>query len=361
MADKKFAFESGEVSVAFTLDSGLGDAIIARKVFDAVIELAPNCLVDIFYVGENRRNFAQAFYGGSKNLNLILPHDDRYTKIAPRYDVGLNVVGYNFIQIFNANAAKLNTSAPKLLAALAKIVEYNNRHLRRYASCIMCIPLVHMISARIVNKNCYTFLSCDGALPIHDDKVKLAFATEYKLSFERLKLGNYITLYTDIAEKDKFNPKVKTWPVKYFVEYVARMKKYLPQIEIVQCGSGDDVKVENADRHFMGCDLELTKYILANSLLHVGCEGGLIHLATQLGTKCLTLFGPVDVHYCGYDRNINVVSEVCSPCMYIQGDGDLRTCMRGNKEPPCMLSITPRQIFEITRNYLNRLDLKNNA
>lgn len=39
MAEEKFAFESEEVSIAFTAFSGLGDIIIARKVFDALIEL----------------------------------------------------------------------------------------------------------------------------------------------------------------------------------------------------------------------------------------------------------------------------------------------------------------------------------
>ena len=99
--------------------------------------------------------------------------------------------------------------------------------------------------------------------------------------------------------------------------------------------------------------MELTKYILANSLLHVGCEGGLVHLATALGTKCLVLFDPSDVHQYGFARNINLVSEVCSSCMYIFGDGGLRDCMRGNKEPPCMLSLTPQKVFDVTRNRLN--------
>ena len=358
--DKKFAFESEEVSIAFYTLAGLGDAVIARKVFDAIIELAPDCVIDFYCVSPAHFSFAKAFYGDSKNLNRLI-NQEEYLANKEKYDLALYVGGCHVILFDWSNAQRLQAMAPKLWECLVKIDIYNRQNVHAIGDWRLAVALRNMISARILNKDCYSFLSYDGALPIHDDKIKLSFATEYKLSFERLKLGNYITLYTDIAEKNKFNPKVKTWPVKYFVEYVARMKKYLPQIEIVQCGGGDDVKIDNADRHFMGVDLELTKYILANSLLHVGCEGGLIHLATQLGTKCLTLFGPTDVHYYGYDRNINVVSEVCSPCMFLQGDGNLRTCMRGNKEPPCMLSITPRQVFEITRNYLNRLDLKNNA
>ena len=60
-------------------------------------------------------------------------------------------------------------------------------------------------------------------------------------------------------------------------------------LEVVQVGGGYDREIKNADKKFLRCDLELTKHILANSLLHVGCEGGLIHLASALGNA--RLFG----------------------------------------------------------------------
>ena len=118
------------------------------------------------------------------------------------------------------------------------------------------------------------------------------------------------------------------------------------------------IKIVNADRHFLGCDLELTKYILANSLLHIGDEGGLFHLATQLGTKCLVLFGATSHYYYGYNKNINIISEVCYPC--IDALPDWSECLRGFKESPCMLSITPQLVCEVTCNYLEHIDLKKN-
>lgn len=48
MSKKKFAFEYGEVSIAFIVDSGLGDAVITKKIFTTLVELAPDCRVDIF-------------------------------------------------------------------------------------------------------------------------------------------------------------------------------------------------------------------------------------------------------------------------------------------------------------------------
>ena len=361
MIEKNLAFESGAVSIAFIVDSGLGDAVITKKIFSALVELAPDCLVDIFCLSEGRKAFAKAFYSDSKNLNLILNLRDLYEKYVKNYDLSFHPVGYNFINLYNVNFQKLSLEAPKLLEAIVKINEYNKRFVQRAAQYPLGIILKYSMSAQILNKNLYYFISCGGALPIHDDYVEIKLAPEYKQDFDNLKLGNYITIYSDIAENEKDQPKVKTWPMRYLIEYVARMKKRFPEVEIVQCGGGEDVKIGNADRHYLGIDLELTKYILANSLLLVGCEGGLIHLATALGTKCLVLFGPSSRYYYGYDRNINLVSEICQPCMYIWGDGGINICMRGNREPPCMLSHTPQNVCEVTCNYLNRLDLENKA
>ena len=69
MAEEKFAFESEKVSIAFSLTSGLGDCVIIKKVLEALIELAPDCVVDIFYVSAAHKTFAEAFYRDIKNLN----------------------------------------------------------------------------------------------------------------------------------------------------------------------------------------------------------------------------------------------------------------------------------------------------
>ena len=137
------------------------------------------------------------------------------------------------------------------------------------------------------------------------------------------------------------------------------MKKSLPQIEIVQYGGEGDITVENADRNYLNVDLELMKYILANSLLHVGCKGGLAHVATKLGTKCIVLFGVSARDYFSYPRNINISADVCHPCTYLLEDGGkVKVCLRGFKEPLCMTSITPQQVFEATCKYLEQIGFK---
>ncbi|MBR7025473.1 MAG: hypothetical protein IKI08_05640 [Selenomonadaceae bacterium] len=295
MAEKKFAFESEEVSIATYLYAGLGDAVIAKKVFDAIVELAPNCLIDIFYLKENHRAFANAFFRQSKNFNLTADYQKFYPTLVKKYDLAIYLHGSHAVLLDWANVQRLKTAAPALWQAVIKIDEYNKQNFYKVGSS-MVVNLRNIVMAQVLHRNCYYFLSCGGALPIRDDKVNIPLASEVKPQFNALKLDKYITIYTDIGEYEKERPKVKAWPMRCLREYVARMKKRLPQIEIVQCGGNDDVKIENVDRCFLGADLELTKYILANSLLHVGCEGGLIHLATALETKCLVLFGYTDVN-----------------------------------------------------------------
>ena len=330
---------------------------LQKKILSAVVELSPNCLIDVFCLGENQKNFVCSFYSDIKNLNLILPYDEHYKIVSQNYDLILNIAGTWAVFLNCNNPKKLQVVAPALFQAVKKVGEYNEVNVHGVGSS-NAVSLRNFAMSRVLNKNLYGILSCGGVLPIRDDKVRIPLAPKYRAEFERLNLGNYITIYSDI-ERDIFPPKVKAWPIRKLVEYVALVKKFLPQIEIVQVGGLKDVKVQSADRHYLGVDLELTKHILAKSLLLVGGEGGLIHLATFLGTKCLVLFGSSEVEYFGYDQNINLVSEVCRPCMYIIPS--FQVCMRGAVDAPCMLSHTPQTVCEVTCTYLNRLDLKNNA
>ena len=349
MEEKKFAFESEEVSIVFYSIAGLGDAVIARKAFEAIIELAPNCVADFFCATEAHKNYAKAFYGDIKNLNRLISPQEYFAHFK-KYDLALCIGGCHVILFEYANSRRLEAMAPKLFECMNKIEMYNRQNVYGLGPWKLTVAFRNMMSAKILGKNCFHFMSCDGALPIRDDNLHIPLNPDFKKEFDDLKLDKYITIYVDTNAEEKNLPKVKSWPLRYYNEYIARMKKRFPSVEIVQCGGGDEVKVAAADRHYLGVDLELTKYILANSLLLVGGEGGLIHLATFLGTKCLVLFGPTGVEYFGYERNINLVSEVCHPCVFIVPD--FQVCMRGNREAPCMLSHTPQNVCEVTANYL---------
>ena len=347
MDDKKFAFESEGISIAFGLGYGLGDSVVAKKIFDLLVKIEPSCVVDIFCKEPRHLDFAKAFFGFSKNLNRILNHEKFYEQNVEKYALAVWVVGTHCIMFDGANIEQLKKS-PALLNTALQIQEYNNRMVKDFKPLGFSVPLRNVCISRILHKNFFWFLSCGGVLPIHDEKIEISLSPAYRRDFNKLKLDKYITIYSNI-HRQATRLKSKAWPMKYLVEYVALVKKFFPEIKIIQVGGKDEAEIKNCDRQILGCDLELTKYILANSLLHVGCEGGLIHLATALETTCLVFFGSSDWHYFAYDRNINIASSVCEPCMYIAGDYG---CVLEAKEPPCMLDITPQEALTATSNYL---------
>ena len=351
MADKKFAFESGKVSIAFRFVQGLGDAVVAVKIFDALVELAPDCLIDIFCMKEHHRPFAKAFFGDRKNLNRISDFNVLHEKYSHNYDLSLWVLGTHAVILDAANVEGLQR-APKLLQAAELVEQYNQENVYEFKPWSYSLPLRNVNMARILQKNFHWFLSCAGALPVREAGSWLKPSPKFLRGFKNLKLGRYVTIYSNIWRNSE-RTKIKTWPMRCLVEYVGLIKKFFPQVAVVQLGASDDAEIANVDKNFLGYDLELTKHILANSLLHVGCEGGLIHLATALGTKCLVLFGASDWRYFGYPQNINIVSEVCAPCLYVTKTFG---CFFNAKELPCMADITAQDAFRETSEYLGKIN-----
>ena len=140
------------------------------------------------------------------------------------------------------------------------------------------------------------------------------------------------------------------WPFDYHVKLNEMLKKAFPNIEVIQIGSKTVKRVPGADRYILGENLETTKIILSNALLHFDCEGGLVHMASQLGTKCFVVFGPTPAWFLGYDNNTNILPLVCGECKSTHCDW-FTECFKYSK-PECMYSITPEQVFESISDYI---------
>ena len=357
MEEKIFAFESAEVSIAFVPLVGMGDFIVAKKVFDTITEMVPSCKIDIFCDGERDENYVRAFYGQSKNLNRVLSFQNFYGQNVQKYDAALRVWHMIFLDAFNAE--RLQKFSPALLQSLQKVELYNRKYVIN--SCAVGVILRNITRAHILGTNRYTCLSCEGALPIYDNRVEISLTDEGARQFQALGLSkNYITVGSNAGKKNNLaRHALKEWPAASVTEYISLLNIYLPQVEVVQVGGGGVELFANADRHLLDANMELVKHVLKNSLLHVDCESGLVHLATQLGTKCLVLFGPTDEKYFGFKENLNLVSDFCRPCVWAWADGS--TCLRGEMEPPCMLSLKPQLVCDVTCNYINHLAAKDNA
>ena len=105
------------------------------------------------------------------------------------------------------------------------------------------------------------------------------------------------------------------------------------------------------DKYILGESFELVTHVLQNSMLHVDIEGGLVHLATQLGTKCVVLFGPTPEFFYGYEENINIKVGDCHDCYGVYLDSN--RCARGMEKPECMYNITPEIVMDRVEEYFD--------
>ena len=143
----------------------------------------------------------------------------------------------------------------------------------------------------------------------------------------------------------------KLWPVEYYNELISLLRRRWPQYKLVQLGT----EREGFNEDFVGIDLNLRgqtnleelKVLLAHSMLHIDCEGGLVHLRHALqGGPSVVLFGPTAPEVYGYAENLNLRSGVCKyPCEWVTNDWVSRCARRKNKNG-CMKELTPQFVFE---------------
>ena len=169
--------------------------------------------------------------------------------------------------------------------------------------------------------------------------------------YKDLKLRKYITINFGNGNTHNTMRVAKSWPKKNFEKIVEMIKNKYSDIEIVQIGADGAECLSGADRTFLGKSFSLVSNILKNALLHIDIEGGMVHFATNLGTKCIVLFGPTQVEYYGYEQNINIKAGDCHNCYGLYSDVNM--CARGMEKPECMYSITPEIVFKAVNDYLS--------
>lgn len=218
------------LKIAFIIPPALGDAIIAKKVFEAIIQLENHCKFDLFCADDKARAYAKAFYGDSPHVNDILKIDETSNQKIQQYDLALNVS--HSIMINFAKVNRLQTLSPKLFESFVKVDMYNKKYL--YGKDFAGQILFNMARARILKTNRFTTLACEGALPITDNKVEINLSPEWKAEYEKLGLKNYITIGSNGGQFNRHL--VKEWPTRYYVELISLLKAKMPQIKVVQSG-----------------------------------------------------------------------------------------------------------------------------
>ena len=347
--EQKMAFrQEGRIPVAMRLSAALGDLIVRRKVFDELVRIESNCVFDIY--APYASDYIMAVYGNHPNLNCII--DDAgvlYQKYMHRYSLAISSINPRLTVDFWDK--EIGKKSPRLLAMVSEMVE----NIKAYGlgEGNLTQNFIHYGRMRYRGMDYYASYSQYSHFFDKDNRrIEIPLQREFEEKYKELHFGKYITVNceTGISPMDDACLLPKQWPVNSFVTFIRLFKEAYPDIAIVQLGATGKERFPNVDYYLFGQNLELVKYVLKNALLHVDIEGGLVHLATQLGTKCAVLFGPTPVDFFGYRQNINIVAPKCSGCHGLYED--LNHCAKEQTEPECMRSITPEMVMDAIAEYM---------
>lgn len=344
----KMEDDKENISIAMIVSGGLGDQIINKYFLTAMLSCAKQdkCVVDL-YVAPIRYKYARTIFLDCEYVHHIYPRTV-HPKELEAYDI---VFRYDYVlKFYQIDFAKINLLDPCFYVFLKKARDYVQEY-----GLDADVPLhrrIHFSRCRVLRRNCYTDYENLFEGPMQK-KVDIAVDKNYEDEFAQINLGRYITInYGWGGHRDAHPEKIpnKVWDVGFYAEFNRMFHAAFQDVKIMQIGTKDGVRIDDVDYYLFGKDLEIVKYALRDSILHVDCEGGLVHLATHLGTKCVVLFGPTPVYYFGYEENINIQSDTCHDCCYLYDDFSI--CARGMEQAECMKSITPDTVMAYVKKYL---------
>lgn len=344
----KWAFEQRDrYAIAIKLGGGIGDFIVRKN---SVMKLAcwhADLSLDIF-VEPGKFEFTKTLFSDISCVNQIVPSMQEYSVQVKNYlaafDFGL-MLNVDFISDEKVERLPLELKH-KIIIAYEASKTYNLSG--DWKACA-----IHYARCEKDGLNCYTSYKRYGLYNENAILNTVPMLEQYRKSFEELNLHNYITLnYGWDNRLGSMRPSAKVWPLEYYSMLATMIKRQYPNLQIVQIGMTDSSRIDNCDRYVFGESLEEVKYVLQGAMLHIDCEGGMVHLATQLGTKCIVIFGPTPVFYYGYKDNINIVSAMCKNCYWLVPD--YISCYRKLEKPECMYSILPERVAGEVVKYLEQ-------
>lgn len=329
-----------QIHIAFCPMGGLGDYIISAKLLEELLTMA-DCRIDVFC---DKMSFGQAIYGNRENVSLKSQVD--FEKNRNQYDLGLLVE--HFVHVKNYEKKRLSQLAPKLYESVVYIRDHWDS---------LYVPIqeqafrerIQFERCRVLGLDRYTELRMGKAFRIEDKAVKIPMQETFEQLWDSTteSKAEYITINygSDVMRKNQVQN--KQWTKTHYEKFVELLHKEYPEKKIYQLGAENAVRIRGCDEYLLGRDMELIKWILKKSSYHVDCEGGLVHLATQLGTRCVVLFGVTPMHMYAYLQNINIRSEKCDYCMGLHKDWAY-SCLR-EMDHLCMKELTPELVMERIR------------
>lgn len=339
------------LKISIYLGGALGDYIVYLRFVDEISTIC-DCSVDLFL---DRIEFAQFVYGKRKNVTII--HDAAnclFLSSCTQYDLAVHLD--HGLTLKNCKLGDIQVKAPEFYTTACRIVEYSRSH-ELHLSDQSERECVLLRRAKFLGETKWSKLSCGGAVNMGGMYSNILLDPAYFPVLERYQLKGcrYITVNYGADKNMGGTAQTKVLPAATLERFIARFKEVHPDYLVVQTGVANSAKLSGADCYAFDCRLEETAILLKYSICHIDSEGGLVHLASQMSTRCVVSFGPTPFYYYGYPRNENIVSPACNDCMAVNGRWST-VCPRKLQKPVCMQAITAEMILERAEKVLAQVE-----
>ncbi|MDR0822707.1 MAG: hypothetical protein LBN20_02860 [Endomicrobium sp.] len=323
-AIKVFFSNSNEdiIYIAFLGEGGIGDYLMQRSILTELVKMNPNICIDIYNQG------TQALNKDIKDKTRFYLVKDAAHITKKQYDIAY-IVSHDAFEIFVKRNKKFTQ----------RIVENLEQYKYKYPECFALSDCVMQLDDNILNfkmsfkshinfhklhtmsvfkiragvdniENCSPFLKYDTP-PSPSQKFLIMDTTKY------------LTFQCGAGGEGFVDNGVKCWSIDNWEKTAAILRdKLSADIKFVQIGTGKEY-LKGMDIIANGkTSLNELCYLLDNSILNIGIEGGCVHIAKALGRKSLVLWGVTVAIYnrLAYPENINIIPQMCSN---IKNDGEI--------------------------------------
>ena len=339
------SYQHSKQNLLVNFSGGFGACVIYKKIMESFIRLAPRICIDVF--ASRGVDFLRFLYADTPQVRQIeLNLGVRYQSQMEHYAAAISFYGH----ALHVDVLQHTDAFPEALEdVLQRLQQETSQENPSYK-----IPIYTSIYRTIFQGGTvYDRLSYHGIIPISDKHVHIPEDAEARMEMQDAHLGTYVTLNFGNGIAGNAKAVAKSWTKERFEKVIQILHDADPELQILQLGEARASRLSGARHDFLGARWPLVAQILVHSKLHIDIEGGLVHLATQMGTKCLVLFGATPVEYYGYPENINLHVGTCHGCYGLYED--VNRCARDLAEPECMYSITPKMVADAARTYLDSI------
>ncbi|MDR1396694.1 MAG: hypothetical protein LBJ14_03055 [Desulfarculales bacterium] len=339
------------LKIAIVSWGGLGDHLMATLLIKCAKKMLPDNLQIDLYVSLTRLFEVMPFIDNVRSPANFRPDNE--------YDVVMS--GGNFFCIDKVSLEKVKRFSPLLYHYYEDMILHFDKvfSYRDSSSSARFLQYCRLLGKnRVEQCNIHGILPFDRYSPTYLQFPPQALSV---LSDNGLTANSFITVCTVVNVDYKNSPKL--YPVEYFDKLCEMIRRVYPGVLIVRIGESDeDGALNNVDLNLCGRTtlFELCA-LLKHSVLHIGCEGGLIHLKHFLNGKSCCIFGATVPEIYGYDENINFRSDEPKNCAFgcehVNHDWTNSGCMLNfnSQYPPCTTALKPETVYAGISGFLDRL------